>query len=267
MLQNLGTPCQWPSQAGRGKIGATMATPTTALPTRHRRRGAIAGFIVALGVFAALLPSNAAAATVFRRDVYFSSGYERQVDNRTCTAASTAMMLNFVAGRDLGLNQLDVLRYAQARDALNDATQRGSDPLGWSRALTYYAPRTGSAFTYNWEAYATEAAALKRAAAQLALTGRPAGILTMNGRHAVVMTGFEAIGDPRRGPFTLTNVWISDPIAAKHSRYTAAGSPLDRYLELDATATYDKLWYGKYIVIVPQGGTVTPPLGSVVLRR
>ncbi|HET9456094.1 MAG TPA: hypothetical protein VFO78_02040, partial [Candidatus Limnocylindrales bacterium] len=182
-------------------------------------------------------------------------------------AASTAMMLNFVAGRDLGLNQLDVLRYAQARDALNDATQRGSDPLGWSRALTYYAPRTGSTFTYNWEAYATEAAALRRAAVQLAVTGRPAGILTLNGRHAVVITGFEAVGDPRLGPFTLTYVWISDPIASKHTRYTAAGSPLDKYLELDATATYDKLWYGKYIVIVPQGGAPTPPRGSVVVSR
>lgn len=241
------------------------ATPST-VPTHRRSRATIAGLIVVLGVLAALLPSSAAAATVYRRDVYFLSGYERQVDNRTCTAASTAMMLNFVAGRDLWLNQLEVLRYAQARDALNDATQRGSDPLGWSRALTYYAPRTGSAFTYNWEAYATEAAALRRAATQLAVTGRPAGILTLNGRHAVVMTGFESIGDPRRGPFTLTYVWISDPIDSKHTRYTAAGSPLDRYLELDATATYDKLWYGKYIVIVPQGGTVTP-IGTVVVSR
>jgi hypothetical protein len=176
------------------------------------------------------------------------------------------MMLNFVARRDLRLNQMEILRYAQERDALNDAVQRGSDPLGWSRALTQYATRTGAQFSYNWEAYTTEAAALHRAARQIATTGRPAGIVTMNGRHAVVMTGFESTADPRRGEFALTHVWISDPIGSWHARYTASGSPLDRYLELDATPTYDKHWYGRFVVIVPQGSG-PPPIGTVVVSR
>jgi len=27
---------------------------------------------------------------------------------------------------------------------------------------------------------------------------------------------------------------------------------LNRYLELDATTTYDRLWYGRYIIVAPQ---------------
>ena len=240
--------------------------------TALRRLMGVAGLVLGMTLVAGLSPAHADAATPFKLDVYFGSGYERQVDNRTCTAASTAMMLNFVAGRDLGLNQMTILNYAQPRDALNDKKQRGSDPLGWSRALTYFASRTGTTFTYNWEAYASEAAALKRAARQIAVTRKPVGLAIMNGRHAVVMTGFESSRDPLLGDFTLTHVWISDPIGASHTRYTAAGSPLNPYRELDATPAYDEAWYGKYVIVAPQGTMPVPPraplpVGMVVPSR
>ena len=35
------------------------------------------------------------------------------------------------------------------------------------------------------------------------------------------------------------------------SAVAAADSPLNRYFELDATTTYDRLWYGKYITVAP----------------
>jgi hypothetical protein len=240
-------------------------------PTTRRLAG-VAGLVLGLALVAGLSPADTNAATPFRLDVYFGSGYERQVDNRTCTAASTAMMLNFIAGRDLGLSQTAILNYEQPRDALNDKTQRGSDPLGWSKALTYYAPRTGTSFTYNWEAYASEGAALKRAARQIAVTRKPVGLAIMNGRHAVVMTGFEASRDPLLGDFTLTYVWVSDPSGSSHTRYTAVGSPLNRYLELDATPAYDEAWYGYYVIVAPQGTMPVPPrsplpVGMVVPSR
>lgn len=235
---------------------------------RHVPR--VAGLVLGFVLVAAMAPANTEAATPYKLDVYFGSGYERQIDNRTCTAASTAMMLNFIAGRDLALNQMSILLYEQPRDALNDKKQRGSDPLGWSKALTYFASRTGKSFTYNWEAYSSEYAALKRAATQIAVTRKPVGLAIMNGRHAVVMTGFEASRDPRLGDFTLTHVWLSDPFGASHTRYTAAGSPLNRYLELDATAAYDAAWYGKYVIVAPQGLPSAPtplPVGMVVPSR
>jgi hypothetical protein len=65
------------------------------------------------------------------------------------------------------------------------------------------------------------------------------------------MTGFDATRDPRRGEFRLVNVLVSDPLGSSRRLYAAADSPLNRYLQLDATRRYDEAWYRKYIVIVP----------------
>ena len=207
-------------------------------------------FALALVLGPALAPAQAA--SLYKRDLYFTAGYERQVDSRTCVPASTAMMLNFIARRDLGLNQMTILRWAQPRDALNDSVQRGTDPLGWARAMTQFSTTAGKgAFAYRWEAYTSEYTALKRAAKLIAVTGKPVGLLVRNGTHAAVMTGFEASRDPRRGEFHLVNVWVSDPLYTRRAMYPTASSPLNPYLELDATRYYDGQWYRKYIIVAP----------------
>ena len=215
-------------------------------------RSAIATIILVPAVLLGVLIGPVTAASPYVKDVYFSAGYERQIDGRTCVAGSTAMMLNFIARRDLRLDQMGILRYAQANDALRDSVQRGSDPLGWARALTRFSDRTGQTFGYRWEAHSSELGALKRAATSIATTNKPVGLTVAHGTHAVVMTGFEASRDPRRGSFTLLAVWISDPIANTHKRYTPSASPVDQYLELDATATYDAAWYRRYVIVVPE---------------
>jgi len=223
------------------------------MPWRRPRLPAMAASLLVLGLLASLTASPAAAA-VYTKDVYFDAGYERQVDSRTCTAASSAMMLNFVARRDLKLDQLAILRYAQPRDALVDSKQRGTDPLGWSKALTHFSPEAGKGtITYRWEAYTSEYTALKRVARQMAYTNKASGLLVQNGKHAMVMTGFEANRNPIYGDFTLLAVWVSDPLGDRHRRYVPSESPLNKYLELDATSEYDKAWYGKYIIILPLG--------------
>lgn len=223
-------------------------------PHRRLALGWLVGLLIAL---AGASPAAAATlatreATSFTRQLYFSAAYERQIDSRTCTAAATAMMENLIARRDLNLSQLGILAYEQPRDALTNSTQRGSDPLGWSRAATYYSQYTGLPTVYNWEAYSTKSAALSRAAKQLAVTGKPVGFLVMHGQHAVVMTGFISTADPRRSAFSVSYVWISDPNGYSLAGYSAASVPLDTYLQLDATTTYDNYWYGKYVIIVPQ---------------
>jgi hypothetical protein len=216
------------------------------------RRVVIPG-LLALTAAVAIGAAPVGAATTDRRDLYLAAGYEHQIDNRTCTAASTAMMMNFIARRDLNLSQMAILRYEQPRDALNDAVQRGSDPLGWSRAATYFSRYTGRPTTYTWEAYDSEAAALQRAARLLAWTSKPVGLLVRHGTHAVAMTGYTASRSPLHGQFTLLSVAISDPYGSHHYWVGAAYSPLDRYYQTDATTTYDRLWYGKFIIIAPQG--------------
>jgi len=220
---------------------------------RAPSRRALIPTLLVLAAAASIGAGPVGAATATSRDLYFEAGYERQIDNRTCTAASVAMMMNFIARRDLNLSQMAILRYEQPRDALNDKVQRGSDPLGWSRAATYYSSYTGRPTTYAWEAYTTEAKALQRAARQIAWTGKPVGLVIQNGQHAVVMTGFMSGRSPLDPWFMPYKVAVSDPYGSHHYWVGSAYSPLDPYYETDATTTYDKLWYGKYIIIVPQG--------------
>ena len=227
------------------------------MPAVSRRPSVPRRAVAVLGVALLVLVGGAAPAAARDReysgDVYFAAGYERQVDSRTCTAAATAMMLNFIARRDLNLGQLYILRWEQTRDALNNTVQRGSDPLGWSRALTYFSSRTGRQTTYLWEAYGSERTALRRAARQIAATGKPVGMLVAHGTHAMVMTGFTATGDPgRTSDFELATVWVSDPNGSAHRSYEGYTTPLDTYRETDATPWYDAAWYNRYIVIVPQ---------------
>ena len=228
--------------------------PSRPRPIRSARRPSIVAIAAVLWLVAAGAAPALGRDNGDRRDVYFAAGYERQVDSRTCTAAATAMMMNFIARRDLNLNQLAILRYEQPRDALPNATQRGSDPLGWSRAATHYSSLTGRPTIYAWEAYGSARTALRRAARQIAISGKPVGLLVRHGTHAMVMTGFTASADPARtASFTLYSIWVSDPYGYSHRSYDAPATPLNTYLQTDATSWYDARWYGRYIVIVPQG--------------
>lgn len=222
------------------------------MPARFRRFAFGLPVLLALALVTGGAPASVSAASSFTYDTYFWSAYERQVDSRTCVAASTAMMMNILNGRDLNLNQYTILRYAQPRDALNDSVQRGTDPLGWAKAATYFSRYTIRPTTYKWEAYSTEAAALKRAAYQIARYGKAVGLLVQHGRHAVVMTGFTTTRNPLKGSFKVTAIYYSDPLGTRHSYVSAAFSPLNSYRELDATAAYDAEWYGKYVIIVPR---------------
>jgi hypothetical protein len=208
--------------------------------------------LIALALVTGGAPAPVSAASSFTYDTYFWSAYERQVDSRTCVAASTAMMMNILNGWDLNFNQYTILGYAQPRDALSNSVQRGTDPLGWARAATYFSRYTIRPTTYKWEAYETEAAALKRAAYQIARFGKAVGLLVQHGRHAVVMTGFTATRNPLRGSYKVTAIYYSDPLGTRHSYVSAAFSPMNSYRELDATSAYDAEWYGKYVIIVPR---------------
>ena len=66
------------------------------------------------------------------------------------------------------------------------------------------------------------------------------------------MNGFTSTRNPLHGSFKVTGVWVSDPLGSTNKYYTAADSPLNNYLQTDATPEYDELWYGKYIVVVPR---------------
>lgn len=237
----------------RSRLPPLGSSSSPSPSTRPPRRIALA----VVAAFLALTAAGVAPAQAdhgYSRELYFAAGYERQVDGRTCTAAATAMMLNFIARRDLSLGQMYILRWEQTRDALVNSVQRGSDPLGWARAATYFSSRTGKPTTYSWEAYGGAKTALRRAARQIAVTSKPVGLLVAHGTHAMVMTGFSASADPAKtDSYTLYSITVSDPFGTPHRAYDSRATPLDSYLQTDATAWYDQHWYGRYIVIVPLG--------------
>src|SRR5262249_10790709 len=112
----------------------------------------------------------------------------------------------------------------------------------------------GRPTTYAWAGYARKREALRAAAWSIARFGKPVGLLTKHGTHAVLMTGFDASGDPTRN-----DSWqrlagnLRDPLGPRHARYAPAGNaPLSRYWQLDATTAYDRQWYDRWIVVLPR---------------
>jgi hypothetical protein len=84
---------------------------------------------------------------------------------------------------------------------------RGASSRGWARALTEL-----EVGTYVLRSEATLESALLAAARAMRRTNRPVGLLVWRGRHAWVMTGFRASGDPLADPkAVVTAVQVADP--------------------------------------------------------
>jgi hypothetical protein len=68
--------------------------------------------------------------------------------------------------------------------------------------------------------------ALTRAAVAIAETGRPVGLVMWAGRHAWLMTGYEAAGDPVHDTDArITRVRVMDPLFPHGSRWGPSPEP------------------------------------------
>lgn len=84
---------------------------------------------------------------------------------------------------------------------------RGASTRGWARALTDL-----GVGTYVLRSEPTLEDALLAAARAMRRTNRPVGLLVWRGRHAWIMTGFRATGDPLTQPgAVVTGVQVADP--------------------------------------------------------
>lgn len=187
--------------------------------------------------------------------VWRSSAFSSQATTYWCTAAATQMMLNLVLGRSRhdAAEQEAIIRYAQANDTL--AVSKGSDPKGWAAALRHFG--TSRTQTYHWERYASYAGALRAAAYDLRMTGKPVGLLVMGGKHANMLVGFKATADPALGgPFSVTSAQIVGPWYPRPNLDPAPGtwlssaslsSRFNRYAERDGYAG----WVGYWVIVTP----------------
>ncbi len=151
----------------------------------------------------------------FHLDLYRSGVFATQYRWTWCVGASSQAMLNIIgdtSDRSLG-RQKELVKYAMAHDGFPNSNKGGSDAVGFAAALNHYGGGSYSpVLSTNFRQ------AVHRAAKAMAMTGKPVGLIVMGGRHAWVMSGFDATGDPTTGAFEVTHVYVLGPLYPKEQQ-------------------------------------------------
>lgn len=151
-------------------------------------------------------PTTAPAAA-FALDLFEEGDFVPQYTFDWCVAASIQMAHNLVmpANRTARDDQAQLWEMARARSS---NSFNGANPLGWAEVLN-----EEGLGPYEVVSIADYEAALRTAAAAIAETGRPVGLVMWRGRHAWVMNGFESVGDPSvTDDFSVTGIRVLDPL-------------------------------------------------------
>ena len=140
------------------------------------------------------------------REGVFVSEYTRYY----CLPAAMQVMINIMSDGPPDTSretQDDLYALADELDGYEFPERvRDVEPEGWARGLR----RLGYG-RFRVVARPTLEGAVRLAARQLRLTGKPVGLLTWRGAHSWVMSGFEADADPLASDdFTVSGVWIQD---------------------------------------------------------
>jgi len=184
-----------------------------------------------------------------------------------CVGTSVQMMLNIVRpGRDRSARtqrELQALARSWSGPRPDGRDRRGAGVGGWAAAL-----ELRGAGTYTVVGADTLQGAMRVAAAAIREHHRPVGLLVWQGRHAWVMSGFEATRDPARGSFRVTKAYILDPLYPYGSR-TWGPSPVPgaaipvsavgrQFVPRRSRGPWNRLpgmagLAGKYVLVVPTG--------------
>ena len=156
--------------------------------------------------------ANAAnAAKPFRLDLADRNDFVAQTNFVQCVGASMQMMLNIMGDGDRSAKtqaRLQVLARNLSGPTRAGFQRQGASVRGWTDGLNQLA-----AGPFRLVGTDTIDEALRLAAKSIRQTGKPVGLLVWSGRHAWVMSGFQATADPRRtDDFRVTNAVILDPL-------------------------------------------------------
>jgi hypothetical protein len=214
--------------------------------------------------------NRAKAAKPFRLNLARRSDYVAQTNFVQCVGASVQMMLNIIEpGADRTRRtqrELQELARTWSGPRPDGRVRQGAGVSGWAAALTI-----NRAGTYRVVGANTLDEAMRIAATAIREYRKPVGLLVWQGRHAWVMSGFEATGDPAKGSFRVTRAFILDPLYPRRSdewgrspkpgtaipvsqvgqqfvrrRSLVSGSPWNRLPGMARLA-------GKYVLVVPTG--------------
>lgn len=124
-----------------------------------------------------------------------------------CVGASLQMALNMATDEERTSRQDQADLWAMARDR-SFSPFGGANPRGWTAALNDLG--IGPYVLVSVPDYDD---ALTTAAEAIRATKRPVGLVMWRGRHAWVMSGFEASADPRAtDSFEVTGIHVHDPL-------------------------------------------------------
>lgn len=215
--------------------------------------------LLALAMLLAASPVGAAETWTGRYSVYRNGSFSAQVNDHSCVGASVQMMLNIIHGRwqQSADKQRMYLRYARENSRYAEEIKNGgADPKGWALALRHW-----GAGDYTVGRKYTLQGSLKQAAARMRLTGKPVGLLVLEGGHAWVMSGFEATADPAEtSDFKVTAV---QAMGSLYPDGTVDGQPYDpaprtwltlQQISKKFVAYHWKpatSWNGRWITVIP----------------
>jgi hypothetical protein len=176
-------------------------------------------------------------------DLYHPDDHVAQYTSSWCVGAAMQVMINIMEpGRPDRSIATQRRLYQLARRVSPWVEERpGASTYGWGGGLE----RLGYG-DFQEMAASTRQGALRIAARQMRLTGKPVGLLVWEGRHAWVMSGFRATGDPGfTDTFRVTAVWIEDPWHGRMSRTWGAGLRPHSLVPVDALRGFVR-WESRY---------------------
>ena len=231
--------------------------------------------VLALGsVVAAPAPAEAA---THRVNLYRQGDFVAQTNLVQCVGASMQMMINMLAKTNDRTAATQLRLQVLAREYSNRLStprpnRRGASVRGWAAGLNDlgYGP-------YAVVGFATLDEAMTAAARAIAFTKRPVGLLVWRGRHAWVMSGFQATANPLKTQnFRVTHAVVLDPLypgrsptwgrsPAPNTRLTVAALGQDfvkRRMSNSNVSTSSAL-NGKWVLVLPVTTYVTASPGAV----
>jgi hypothetical protein len=157
-------------------------------------------------------------------DLASSRDFVAQTNLVQCVGASMQMMLNMIEpGVDrTAKTQLKLQKIARkwSPPRLDGGVRKGASVVGWAMGLSLE-----GAGPYKVVGADSLDEAMLVAARAMRKTSRPVGLLVWRGRHAWVMSGFHATGDPLVNGTRVTAAIVEDPLHSYGGSDTWGPSP------------------------------------------
>ena len=148
-----------------------------------------------------------------------------------CVGASIQMALNMATDESRTTRRDQQRLWEMARDR-SFSPFGGANPTGWVATLNDL-----GLGPYQLVSLPTFDAAVSTAAAAIRDTRRPVGLVMWRGRHAWVMSGFEATADPRHfDDFEVERVRVHDPLYPHGSSVWGRSPKPNSLVSLDTLA-------------------------------